>query len=41
MPAARGGRKSGVAWEGVLANVERRYDETGSDAVRARACRST
>ncbi|MGH7669723.1 MAG: excinuclease ABC subunit UvrA, partial [Gemmatimonadaceae bacterium] len=30
----KGGRKAGVSWEGVLANVERRYDETGSDAVR-------
>ncbi len=28
------GRKSSVSWEGVIANVERRYDDTGSDAVR-------
>ena len=27
-------RKPGAAWEGVIANVERRYEDTGSDAVR-------
>ncbi|MDE3128566.1 MAG: excinuclease ABC subunit UvrA, partial [Gemmatimonadota bacterium] len=27
-------RKSGVAWEGVIANVERRYEDTASDAIR-------
>ncbi len=31
---SRRGRRSAAAWEGVIANVERRYDETGSDAVR-------
>ncbi len=31
---AKGGRKSSAAWEGVIANVERRYDDSGSDAVR-------
>ncbi len=29
-----GHRKSGAAWEGVIANVERRYEDTGSDAIR-------
>jgi excinuclease ABC subunit A len=32
---AAGGRRSGAAWEGVLANVERRYEETSSEGVRA------
>ncbi|HUX34367.1 MAG TPA: excinuclease ABC subunit UvrA [Gemmatimonadaceae bacterium] len=32
--AAKGGRRTDADWEGVIANVERRYDETGSDAVR-------
>jgi excinuclease ABC subunit A len=27
-------REAGVKWEGILANVQRRYDETSSDAVR-------
>ncbi len=31
---ARGSRKGGPAWEGVIANVEHRYEDTGSDAVR-------
>jgi excinuclease ABC subunit A len=30
----KGGRKSGASWEGVITNVERRYEDTGSDAVR-------
>ncbi len=30
----RGHRKSGAAWEGVIANVERRYEDTSSDGVR-------
>ena len=30
----RGGGRYEVPWEGILANVERRYDETSSDAVR-------
>ncbi len=30
----KGGRKAEAEWEGVLANVERRYEESGSDAVR-------
>ena len=30
----KGHRKSASDWEGVIANVERRYDESGSDAVR-------
>ncbi len=30
----KSGRKASVSWEGVIANVERRYDDTGSDAVR-------
>ncbi|HEX8725065.1 MAG TPA: excinuclease ABC subunit UvrA [Gemmatimonadaceae bacterium] len=32
--AAKGSRKAAGAWEGVIANVERRYDDTGSDAIR-------
>ena len=32
--AHKGGRKSEVEWEGVIANVERRYEDTGSDAIR-------
>ncbi|HVB30920.1 MAG TPA: excinuclease ABC subunit UvrA [Gemmatimonadaceae bacterium] len=30
----RGTRRADLAWEGVLANVERRYEDTSSDAVR-------
>ncbi len=30
----RGTRRSDLAWEGILANVERRYEDTSSDAVR-------
>jgi excinuclease ABC subunit A len=33
-PATRGGKKSDAPWEGVIANVERRYAEAESDAVR-------
>ncbi len=29
-----GARKGDAAWEGIIANVERRYEETSSDAVR-------
>ena len=32
---ATAGRRSEPAWEGVLANVERRYEETSSEGVRA------
>jgi excinuclease ABC subunit A len=32
--SAKGHRKSASDWEGVIANVERRYEETSSDAVR-------
>ena len=32
--ASKGTTKSDAPWEGVLANVERRYDESDSDAVR-------
>ncbi|HWH50327.1 MAG TPA: excinuclease ABC subunit UvrA [Gemmatimonadaceae bacterium] len=31
---AKGAKRSETAWEGVLTNVERRYDESDSDAVR-------
>jgi excinuclease ABC subunit A len=30
----KGVRRSAIAWEGVIANVERRYEDTGSDGVR-------
>jgi excinuclease ABC subunit A len=30
----KGGRRTEVEWEGVIANVERRYEDTSSDAVR-------
>ena len=33
--SARKKGDDGVKWEGILANVQRRYSETGSDAVRA------
>jgi excinuclease ABC subunit A len=47
--AGKGGQrvdKSGTSWEGILSNIQRRYDETESDSVRleleefmqARAC---
>jgi len=32
--SARRGRGSDAKWEGIVANVQRRYDETESDAVR-------
>jgi excinuclease ABC subunit A len=32
--AAKGTKKSDAPWEGVLANIERRYDESDSDQVR-------
>jgi excinuclease ABC subunit A len=32
--AAKGAKKSDAPWEGVLTNVERRYDESDSDQVR-------
>ena len=32
---AKGKGEDGAKWEGILANVQRRYQETGSDAVRA------
>ena len=32
--SAKGTKKSDAPWEGVLANVERRYEESESDAVR-------
>ncbi len=31
---SRGGKKSDAPWEGVLTNVERRYEESDSDTVR-------
>jgi len=32
--ATKGAKKTDVAWEGILANVERRYTESSSDSVR-------
>ncbi len=32
--AVKTGKATGVEWEGVLANIERRYDESESDTVR-------
>ena len=29
-----GGKRAGSGWEGVLANIERRYEDSGSDTVR-------
>jgi excinuclease ABC subunit A len=33
-PAAKAAAASDVTWEGILANVQRRHDETSSDAIR-------
>jgi excinuclease ABC subunit A len=32
--AGKGAKKSETPWEGIVANIERRYSESGSDAVR-------